>query len=356
MTGSICGGLASRTCSTHLTHNRGRKRYESESEDSDPAAADGRNLVRVAAGRGRPTDQGHSDNDRHYSSNFTPIVNEVRRAVLSLPKEDLAKYGSILKTPCVTGPEFGAMGVHLINHEFVDGVVDVNKPEALIYEPQSNGKLRIVGVEYIVPKEAWDAANPAQPGLPSPRPSLLGHLLNFVDSPNRYGIEGGFFEIHVWAFEDNPQGRADRLESRRHLREATPSRACKAVALLGDTPASLRRKRASSLILRSLGCARGEKCVHERRGPAAQRRALRLEQRRDEERVIVELDGAQVAGVIPGRFAQRTRNQRRAEVGIHAVAAQVFLGRFVRSVRRGDARAREQLHRAAAVEDSARQR
>ena len=74
----------------------------------------------------------------------------------------------------MTGPEFGAMGVHLINHENVDGVVDVNKPEALIYEPQSNGKLRIVGVEYIVPKEAWDAANPAQPGLPSPRPSLLG--------------------------------------------------------------------------------------------------------------------------------------------------------------------------------------
>ena len=151
---------------------------------------------------------GATDNggDRHYSSNFTPVVNEVRRAVLSLPKATLAKYGTVLKTPCVTGPEFGAMGVHLINHEFVDAVVDVNKPEALIYEPQSNGKLRIVGVEYIVPKEAWDAANPAQPGMPSPRPALLGHLLNFVGSPNRYGIEGGFFEIHVWAFEDNRLG------------------------------------------------------------------------------------------------------------------------------------------------------
>lgn len=157
------------------------------------------------------TDQGYSsnndrDNDRHYSSNFTPVVNEVRRAVLSLSKADLANYGKVLRTPCVTGPDFGAMGVHLINHTFVDGIVDVSKPEALIYEPQSNGKLRIVGVEYIVPKDAWDAANPAQPGLPDPRPSLLGHLLNFVGSPNRYGIEGGFFEIHVWAFEDNPRG------------------------------------------------------------------------------------------------------------------------------------------------------
>ncbi len=143
-----------------------------------------------------------SDHDRHYSSNFAPIVNEVRRAVQSLSKEDLAKYGSVLRTPCVTGPEFGAMGVHLINHENVDGILDVNKPEALIFEPQSNGKLRIVGVEYIVPKDAWDPLHPN----PLDRPSLLGHLLNFVSSPNRYGIEGGFYEIHVWAYEDNPKG------------------------------------------------------------------------------------------------------------------------------------------------------
>jgi len=71
-----------------------------------------------------------SDNDRHFSSNFTPVVNEVRKAVLNLSKKDLDNYGKVLRTPCVTGPDFGAMGVHLINHEFVDGVVDPNKPEA----------------------------------------------------------------------------------------------------------------------------------------------------------------------------------------------------------------------------------
>ena len=57
-------------------------------EDSDPAAAGGRHLVRVAA-RGRRIGPGsqsnNSDNDsRHYSSNFTPIVNKVREVVLSL--------------------------------------------------------------------------------------------------------------------------------------------------------------------------------------------------------------------------------------------------------------------------------
>jgi hypothetical protein len=149
---------------------------------------------------------GASDNDRQFSSNFSPIVDAVRKAVNNLTKDELATYGTVLKTPCVTGPDFGAMGVHLINHNFVDGELDPNKPEALIFEPQPDGSKRIVGVEYIVPKAAWDAAHPATPPLPDPRPSLFGHLLNFVDTPNRYGIEGGFFEIHVWAFEDNPRG------------------------------------------------------------------------------------------------------------------------------------------------------
>jgi hypothetical protein len=153
------------------------------------------------------TDNDYSaDNDRHFSSNFSPIVRAVRRAVSNLTKDELATYGTVLKTPCVTGPDFGAMGVHLINHTFVDGDLNPAKPEALIFEPQSDGHLRIVGVEYIVPKDAWDAKHPAVPGFPDPRPSLYGHLLNFVGSPNRYGIVGGFFEIHVWAYEDNPRG------------------------------------------------------------------------------------------------------------------------------------------------------
>jgi hypothetical protein len=146
-----------------------------------------------------------SNNDRHHSSNFSPVVNEVRKAVRNLSKEDRANYGLVLKTPCVTGNEFGAMGVHLINHTFVDGILDPNKPEALIFEPQSDGSSRLVAVEYVVPKQLWDALNPPTPPLPDPRPALHGHLLNFVASPNRYGIEGGFFEIHVW-FRDNPKG------------------------------------------------------------------------------------------------------------------------------------------------------
>jgi hypothetical protein len=142
---------------------------------------------------------GH-DAERHSGGwNYAPLVRKVREVVFGLTHKDLKEY--VGRTPCVSGPEFGAMGVHLINPKFMDGVLDVNTPEALIYEPQANGKLRLVGVEYIVPKPAWDLLHPD----PLDRPSLEGHLLNLVNEPNRYGLPA-FYEIHVWAFEDNPVG------------------------------------------------------------------------------------------------------------------------------------------------------
>jgi hypothetical protein len=160
-------------------------------------------LTAVVAGA-LPLAAGATDNDghdRHHSSYYSPIVNAVREVVLNFTREEVKKYGLIARTPCVTGPEFGAMGVHLINLDNMDGILDINKPEALIYEPQANGRLRLVGVEYIVPKPAWDALH----ADPLDRPQLQGHLLNFVGEPNRYGLPG-FYEIHVWAFEDNPKG------------------------------------------------------------------------------------------------------------------------------------------------------
>src|SRR5690242_19523308 len=60
---------------------------------------------------------------------------------------------------CVSGPQSGAMGVHFVNGNLVgDGKIDVNKPEALIYE-WKNGAYQLVGVEYVVFAKDWDAAN-----------------------------------------------------------------------------------------------------------------------------------------------------------------------------------------------------
>jgi hypothetical protein len=102
---------------------------------------------------------------------------------------------------CVSGPEVGAMGVHFVNQALLrDGVLDVTKPEALIYELK-NGRARLVGVEYIVIAAQWDATHP-EPPVP---PVLEGQLFHFNDSPNRFRLPP-FYELHVWAWRDNPNG------------------------------------------------------------------------------------------------------------------------------------------------------
>jgi len=99
---------------------------------------------------------------------------------------------------CVSGPAEGAMGIHFVNGDLVnDGELDAQHPEALIYEP-SNGELKLVGVEYIVIAETWDAHH-ASP------PALLGQVFEYNGSPNRFGIPA-FYELHVWAWRDNPRG------------------------------------------------------------------------------------------------------------------------------------------------------
>jgi len=101
---------------------------------------------------------------------------------------------------CVTGPEEGAMGVHFINGALVgNGELDPQQPEALIYEVR-RGRARLVGVEFIVLYDAWHATH-----APTDPPVLLGQHLQYVDSPNRYGLPA-FYELHVWAWRDNPKG------------------------------------------------------------------------------------------------------------------------------------------------------
>jgi hypothetical protein len=100
---------------------------------------------------------------------------------------------------CVSGPDQGAMGVHYINLALVgDGMIDETRPEALIYEPVQ-GKLQLVGVEYIVDSATWLTAHPGTP------PMLEGQAFQFIGSPNRYAL-APFFELHVWAWRDNPNG------------------------------------------------------------------------------------------------------------------------------------------------------
>ncbi len=132
----------------------------------------------------------------------TPLIDKVRRATAQFKDINVAiSEGWVPATPCVSGPDTGAMGVHFVLPARISmGVLNAEQPEALIYEPMPGGAMRLVGVEFIVLASVWASNNPGG-GVPA----LEGNLLNYIGAPNRYGLPA-FYELHVWAWEHNPKG------------------------------------------------------------------------------------------------------------------------------------------------------
>ena len=132
----------------------------------------------------------------------TPLIDKVHNATAQYTDINVAiAQGWVTATPCVSGPDTGAMGVHLVLPSRISaGVLNAEQPEALIYEPMANGAMRLVGVEFIVLASVWASNNPGG-GVPA----LDGNLLNYIAAPNRYGLPA-FYELHVWAWEQNPKG------------------------------------------------------------------------------------------------------------------------------------------------------
>ena len=93
----------------------------------------------------------------------------------------------------------GSMGFHLINGRLLDANVDATTPEALVYAPDADGKLKLVALEYVVFKADWDAAHPGT------TPELFGQRFMLTSAPNRYEIPA-FYALHVWLWNSNPLG------------------------------------------------------------------------------------------------------------------------------------------------------
>jgi hypothetical protein len=132
----------------------------------------------------------------------SPLAEKVRHATARFLDINVAlAEGWVPATPCVSGPDTGAMGVHLVlPARLDDALLDASQPEALIYEPMASGAMRLVGVEFIVKANLWSMHNP-----PGSVPALEGNLLNYIGEPNRFGLPA-FYELHVWAWEENPRG------------------------------------------------------------------------------------------------------------------------------------------------------
>ena len=137
--------------------------------------------------------------DLAHESHEAPakLVQDVRQATRQfLDVNNAGPAGYLPAFGCVSGPDHGAMGIHYINSTLVgDGLIDVAHPEALIYEPVGN-KFRLVGV---VDAATWLANNNNTP------PALDNQGFQFIAAPNRFNL-ADTFELHVWAWRDNPQG------------------------------------------------------------------------------------------------------------------------------------------------------
>lgn len=106
---------------------------------------------------------------------------------------EAAGYGSTLDVlGCFEKPGVGGMGLHYLNGALLtDPSVDAATPEALVYEMQSDGDLKLVGLEYIVlASDVADSTNP---------PTLFGH--EFHAHPVL-----PLYVLHAWIWQPNPLG------------------------------------------------------------------------------------------------------------------------------------------------------
>jgi hypothetical protein len=129
------------------------------------------------------------------------LIDKVRNATARFRDINVAlAEGWAPATPCVSGPDAGAMGVHFNQPaRKADGTVSGDAPQFLIYEPMADGAMRLVGVEFLVTVSDWENKNGSVPAV------LEGNLMNLVPTPNRFGLPA-FYEMHVWAWENNPKG------------------------------------------------------------------------------------------------------------------------------------------------------
>ena len=100
---------------------------------------------------------------------------------------------------CIDMPGQGGMGVHYVKGSLVQsGTIDAARPQALVYEVQNDGRLRLVALEYVVLQSVWDAAH-------STAPELFGQKFMLTPDGNRYGLPA-FYSLHAWIWKNNPSG------------------------------------------------------------------------------------------------------------------------------------------------------
>jgi hypothetical protein len=124
------------------------------------------------------------------------LVAQLRQASVRFRDIQVAlDEGYIQTSPgCVPG-----FGIVLRSNVLLDGVVDPEHPEIMLYEPQKNGRMQLVGVELLVLAGPWDATH-------SGPPTYAGQTFEDRRAPGSAGPPFPNYALHIWVWQHNPNG------------------------------------------------------------------------------------------------------------------------------------------------------
>ena len=155
----------------------------------DQQSADARQLSEL------PAAQSDRSNDRDHDPALNKAVATLRRVTARYHDLSVAtspEEGFVLLHECETRLDNEQVGTVYFNPaRLTDGVIDPEKPDALIYEPGRDGAPpKLVGVELAIPFTLWTKQEP---------PTFMGATFQRED-------EFGVFGLHLWVWRKNPNG------------------------------------------------------------------------------------------------------------------------------------------------------
>jgi len=136
--------------------------------------------------------------DRHnLDSETLSMISDLREATDQYHQLKIAEAdGYELGSECVAVPNLGGMGYHFVNFPAIFAGYDPLSPQTLLYEKTKNGRMRLVGVEFVIDKATWDAENEWPPHFGSRE----------FDFDNAQALPFTNYQLHVWIWKHNPSG------------------------------------------------------------------------------------------------------------------------------------------------------
>ena len=165
----------------------------------------------------------HAAQTLQSKSDASPLMEKVRAATWRFKDINAAiAAGFVQGTPCVSGPDAGAMGVHFVMPARINNfVLRADEPQALIYEPFPGGAFRLVGVEFIVLASVWQN----QPDGATSTPALDGRSAELRERAESLR-SSGILRAACLGVGRQPERKLRRLEHARYLRKATGQLSC----------------------------------------------------------------------------------------------------------------------------------